>query len=156
MSIDSFDKAVLSVLQKDGKISTQDLAAETNLSTSPCWRRVKRLEQAGVIEKYVAVLDPKKLGLHAFAYVHISLVDHTEETIRKFDTFVQSDNQVIECCSITGESDYVLKVVASDPENLEEFIMKRILGLGIVRSSMTNFVLRRTKTRGAMPLDYAE
>lgn len=150
--IDAIDQSLLSVLQENGKSSTQELATHSNLSLSPCWRRVKRLENSGVIEKYVAVLNPKSLGLNAIAYVHISLMDHTEKTIRQFDDFVQGCDQVIECCSITGDSDYVMKVVARDPEGLESFIMKRILAMGIVRSSMTNFVLRRTKSSTVLPL----
>jgi len=152
-AIDSTDRKLLEHLQKDGRISTKDLAEASNMSVSPCWRRVKRLEETGIIEKYVAVLNRKQLGLNAMAYVHVSLVDHTRDTIEAFDRLVQSDDQVIECSSITGESDYVLKVVARDPEELETFIMKRLLGPGLVRASMTNFILRNTKSGLALPLE---
>ncbi len=150
--MDEFDKALLTLLQADGKASTQSLAEKTNLSVSPCWRRIRRLETDGVIEKYTAVLNPKILGLNALAYVHVSLIDHSEQTISRFDRFVQSSDWIIECSSITGENDYVLKVIAKDPEALEFFIMKRILALGLVRSSMTNFVLRRTKRSTSLPV----
>lgn len=153
--IDSFDKALLSALQRDGKASTQDLAGKAGLSASPCWRRIRRLEEAGVIERYAAVLNPREVGLHALAYVHVSLIDHTEATIEKFNRFVQLADQIIECCSITGESDFVLKVAAPDPEGLEEFIMRGILGTGAVRASMTNFILRQTKSGMSLPLDFA-
>ncbi len=149
---DEFDKSLLDVLQHAGKSSAQDLAERTHLSATPCWRRVKRMEEDGVIEKYVAVLDPRKVGLHATAFVHVSLTDHTEATIARFDAFVQASDQVTECYSITGEADFVLKVMATDPEDLESFIMKELLGLGVVRASMTNFVLRRTKDTHALPL----
>lgn len=152
MDYDDFDRALLHALQKDGKASAQDLAGRVGLSASPCWRRVKRLEEDGVITSYTARLDPKKLGLHAMAYVHVSLTDHSEATIARFDDFVQGSDQVIECASITGDSDYVLKVMARDPEALEEFIMHKILRLGVVRASRTNFVLRRTKVATALPL----
>ncbi len=146
------DKEILRVLQKDAKVSLQALAEEVNLSTSPCWRRVKRLEEGGLIDRYVANLNPRKLGLHAQAYVHVSLLDHTEATIDAFNRFVQNEGQITECCSITGSNDYMLKVVAEGPEALESFIMKGILRLGIVRSSHTNFVLRQTKSSTSLPI----
>ena len=152
MKLEAKDKEILRVLQKDGKISLQALAEAVNLSTSPCWRRVKRLEESGLIDRYAAILNPRKLGLHAQAYMHVSLMDHTEATIDAFDRFVQTEDQITECCSITGSNDYMLKVVAEGPEALETFIMKRVLRLGIVRSSHTNFVLRRTKSSTALPV----
>ena len=82
----------------------------------------------------------------------MSLIDHSEENIRAFDRFVEDEDQIVECCSITGSDDYLLKVVATDPEALEQFIMKRLLSLGIVRSSTTHFVLRQKKYATALPL----
>ncbi|MEE2944821.1 MAG: Lrp/AsnC family transcriptional regulator [Pseudomonadota bacterium] len=152
MLLEENDKKILRVLQRDGKISLQALADEVNMSTSPCWRRIKRLEEAGLIDRYAAILNPRLLGLHAQAYMHVSLLDHTEATIEAFDRFVQTEDQITECCSITGSNDYMLKVVAEGPEELETFIMKRVLRLGIVRSSHTNFVLRRTKSSTALPV----
>lgn len=152
MHLEEKDREILRVLQKDGKISLQALAQQVNLSTSPCWRRIKRLEESGLIEGYAALLNPRLLGLHAQAYMHVSLMDHAEATIEAFDRFVQTEGQITECCSITGSNDYMLKVVAEGPEALEEFIMKRVLRLGIVRSSHTNFVLRRTKSSSALPV----
>jgi DNA-binding Lrp family transcriptional regulator len=149
---DSFDRAILTVLQRDAKISLGDLAARVGLSTSPCWRRVRRLEEAGVIRGQVALLDPRALGLQAMAYVHVSLLQHTEATIAAFDAFVAREAQVVECAAITGSSDYMLKVVARDPEDLERFLMKRLLGLGIVRASTTNFILRQKKYSTELPL----
>jgi len=152
MELEEKDREILRVLQKDGKISLQALSEAVNLSTSPCWRRVKRLEESGVIDRYAAILNPRKLGLHAQAYMHVSLMDHTEATVEAFDRFVQNEAQITECCTITGSNDYLLKVVAEGPEALEAFIMKRVLRLGIVRSSHTNFVLRRTKSSSALPV----
>ena len=151
--LDLQDRKILSVLQKDGKISIQDLADKVGMSTSPCWRRVRKLEEAGLISGYVALLDTRKLGLNTRAYVHISLIDHTEESIRIFDEFVARQEQIVECCSITGSDDYLLNIIATDPESLEKFIMKQILRLGIVRSSTTHFVLRQKKYTTAVPLD---
>ena len=154
-SLDGNDRKILALLQANGKLGARELAERLNLSASPCWRRVKRLEERGVIERYVALLNARALGLNAIAHVHVSLVDHTERTIAAFDRFVQDSEQVVECSSITGDADYVLKVVAADAEGLETFIMKRLLALGLVRSSTTNFVLRQTKHGTALPLDTA-
>lgn len=153
--LDRNDRKILALLQDDGKLGARELADHLNLSPSPCWRRVKRLEDAQVIDRYVAVLNAKPLGLHAIAYVHVSLIDHTEKTISEFGRFVQEHEQVVECSSITGESDYMLKVMAPDAEGLETFMMKRLLALGLVRSSMTNFVLRQTKSSTRLPLEFA-
>lgn len=150
--LDEIDRTLLRTLQKDGKISLQALAGQVNMSTSPCFRRVKRLQDIGIITGYVALLDQKALGLNAQAYLQLSLIDHKEETIQTFDRFVQNEAQVIECASITGSNDYLLKVVAEDAEALEQFIMKRVLRLGIISSSYTNFVLRRTKSSTVLPV----
>lgn len=150
--LDKYERDILRLLQRDGRASIQDLSKAVGLSTSPCWRRVKRLEDEGYIRRYAAIVDGKKLGLSAFAYVHISLTDHSEETVRTFNRFVADSDQVIECASITGDYDFVLKVAATDPENLEHFIMKEMLRLGVVRNATTNFILRQTKVAAALPV----
>ncbi len=151
--LDDFDKRLLRLLQHDARLTTQELADRAGLSVSPAWRRIRRLEQEGIIRGQVAMLDPRKLGLHAVAYVHVSLLDHAEATIARFDQFVQEQDQVVECASITGSNDYVIRVVAKDPEDLEFFIMRKLLALGVVRSSATNFVLRQTKYTTALPIE---
>ena len=151
-NLDSFDRSILRVLQTDGKIGNQDLAEKVSLSSSPCWRRVKKLEDSGVIDRYVAMLNPKALGLTAMAYVHIALLDHRQETIETLGNFVATQDQIIECSSITGSNDYLLKIIEADNESLEKFIMQRLLRLGIVRSSTTNLILRQQKYTTAIPL----
>ena len=151
-TIDHYDQAILRVLQNEGKIGIQELAEKVNLSTSPCWRRVKKLEDTGIISDYVALLNPKRLGLTAMAYVHIALLDHRQETIELLDKFVDGQEQIVECSSITGSNDYVLKIIEKDTENLEKFIMQHLLRLGIVRSSTTNLILRQKKFTTALPL----
>lgn len=152
VELDEFDRRILRALQQDGKQSLADLAAAVGLSTSPCWRRVKRLEEVGAIARYVAILDPAALGLGAMAWVQVSLTDHGEATIAAFDAFVAGEDRVVECASITGANDYMLKVVAHDPEELEQFLMAGLLRLGIVRGTMTHFVLRQKKYVTALPL----
>lgn len=152
VEIDHHDRNILRVLQTDGKIGNQELAEKVNLSNSPCWRRVKKLEEAKVIDGYVAMLNPKRLDLSAMAYVHIALLDHTQETIEMLDDFVALQEQIVECSSITGPNDYVLKIIEKDTESLEQFIMQKLLRLGIVRASTTNLILRQKKYTTALPL----
>ena len=151
--LDNFEKLILKLLQKDGRATTQDIAAKIGLSASPCWRRVKRLEDEGYITRYTAILDSKKLGLRALAHVQVSLVDHSEKSIAVFKNFVADREQILECSSTTGDFDFVLKVAATDPEALEQFIMHNILRLGVVRTTATNFILRQIKVSGALPID---
>ena len=98
------------------------------------------------------MLNPKRLDLSAMAYVHIALLDHTQETIEMLDDFVALQEQIVECSSITGPNDYVLKIIEKDTESLEQFIMQKLLRLGIVRASTTNLILRQKKYTTALPL----
>lgn len=151
--LDSFEKLILKVLQRNGRASTQELSDAVGLSPSPCWRRVKRLEEDGYITRYAAILNGQKLGLNALAHVQVSLINHSEASIETFQAFVQKNEQVLECASITGEFDFILKVAATDPEALEHFIMHNLLRLGIVRTTTTLFILRQMKVSGALPVD---
>ncbi len=152
LTLDDADHRLLSMLQKNGKASLQELAEVAGLSQSPCWRRIKRMEDAGLIRGYVARLDPKGLGLHALAYVFVTLMDHHEDTIATFGRLVETQERIVECASITGSADFILKVAAKDPEDLESFLMKGILSSGLVRESQTHFILRQTKSRSPWPL----
>lgn len=151
--LDTFEKLILKELQRDGRASTQTLSAAVGLSASPCWRRVKRLEDDGYITRYAAIVDGKKLGLHALAHIQVSLIDYDAASIDKFQAFVDSNDQVLECSSITGDFDYILKVAAKDPESLEQFIMQNLLRLKVVKTTTTTFILRQMKVSGALPVD---
>ena len=151
--LDPFEKLILKELQRDGRASTQVLSDAVGLSTSPCWRRVKRLEDDGYITRYTAILDDKKLGLRALAHIQVSLVDYEPTSIDKFQSFIDTNEQVLECSSITGEFDYILKVAAIDPESLEQFIMQSLLRLKVVKTTATTFILRQMKVAGALPID---
>ncbi|MGV8989655.1 MAG: Lrp/AsnC family transcriptional regulator [Cypionkella sp.] len=147
------DRRLLRLLQANARASTQELAEAAGLSSSPAWRRLKRLEDLGVIKGHVALLDERKLGLTALAYVQVSLTDHTEPTVARFDSFVQGQPKILECARVTGGFDYLLKVVTYDAEDLESFLISRLLALGIVRTASTSFVLRQIKCTTALPLD---
>lgn len=153
ITLDDADRRILSVLQRDSSVSMQELAEQVGMSASPCWRRVKALHDLGVIRGEVALVDRKRVDMGTMAYLHLSLVDHAEATIRRLEEFVQRHDRVVECATITGSDDYVLKLLARDPEDLERFLMKDLLALGVVRSSTTHFVLRQTKYSTAVPLE---
>jgi Lrp/AsnC family transcriptional regulator, leucine-responsive regulatory protein len=151
--LDASDKRILAALQQDSTRSVQELADLVGMSPSPCWRRVKALRDLGVIRGEVALLDRRRMDMATLAYIHLSLMDHTEATIRRFEDFAHRHARVVECATITGSDDYVIKVMARDAEDLERFLMKDLLALGVVRSSTTHFVLRQTKYSTAVPLD---
>jgi len=149
---DKFDKAILSVVQRDGRITNQSLAEQVNLSTAPCWRRLNKLENRGVVDRYVALLDRERVGLSVMVYIHVSLNDHNANTVEVFDRFVEQSINILECYSVSGEYDYLLRVVASDVNALEFFLMKKLLKLEPVRSANTSFVLKEKKYSTALPI----
>ncbi|WP_282152408.1 Lrp/AsnC family transcriptional regulator [Ruegeria atlantica] len=151
-TLQSADIAILQELQIDGRQSMQDLADRTGLSASQCWRRVRDLEAAGIISGYTAQVRAKSVGLNAIAYVHVALREHQEDSINAFLRLIETEPQIVECASITGDHDFILKVYAKTPEELEHFIMQRLLKSGLVRDTRSNFVLRQTKTRGPLPI----
>ncbi len=146
------DIEILEILQTDGRVSNRDLAARVALSPSPCWRRVRALEDAGVIERYVALLAPDKLGLAVIAFAHVSLTDHHPQTVEEFDAAVARAPEVLECYMTSGEHDYMLKVITADMASYEHFLSEKMLRLPSVRTVNTGFVLRRKKYTTALPL----
>ena len=153
MIIDRTDVAILSHLQRDGRISNRDLAEKVSLSTAPCWRRVRRLEKAGYIRGYAAVVDAKKVGLQIMAFAQISLDNHHPETIAAFDQAIQDWPEILECHSVTGPScDYLLKIVVSDMDNYEQFLMNHLLQMRGIRSVNTLFSLKRRKATLELPV----
>lgn len=143
--LDSYDKAIITILQKNARITNQDLADQVSLSAAPCWRRVKRLEETGVIQHYVALLNPAKIALNTLAYIEVSLTDHTEATMSGFDEFIDSTPEVLECYSVSGQYDYLLRVLVKDNLTLESFLMKKLLRRNIVKASNTFFALNQKK-----------
>ncbi len=149
---DRHDIQILERLQIDASLSNQELAESVGLSVSPCWRRVKRMEESGVITGYVAMVDHKSLGLPIMAFAHISLDDHHTECTDTFDAFVQATPRVLECCSLSGQYDYLLRIVSSSMEDYERFLSTELLRLSGVRSVNTSFVLNQKKFTTALPL----
>lgn len=153
MEIDRYDRAILEALQQDGRISNQDLADRIGLSPSPCLRRVRALEEAGLIAGYRAQLDAKALGLSLMALIHISMDQHTPERFKHFETQVAEIPNVLECLLITGQSaDYQLKVVVKDMDAYQDLLLNRITRIKGVTGVHSSFVLRQVVSTSALPV----
>lgn len=153
MNIDAFDRAILERLQEDGRISNQDLAAAVNLSPSPCLRRVRRLEEEGLIEGYVVRLNARKLGLKLTAFLHISMDRHTPERFDNFEAAIADFPEVLECHLVTGQdADYLLKVVVEDMDDYQQFLLDKVTRIGGVTGVHSSFVLKSPKNRTALPV----
>ncbi|SCZ66359.1 Lrp/AsnC family transcriptional regulator [Thiohalomonas denitrificans] len=154
MELDRYDRRILEVLQKEGRISNQELADRIGLSPSPCLRRVRALEETGVITGYRAVLDARKLGLTLMALIHISMDRHTPERFANFDAAVGALPEVLECLLITGQdADYQLKVVVRDMEAFQELLLSRITRIEGVSGVHSSFVMRRVVDKSALPVE---
>ena len=153
MELDRYDLHILQILQVDGRISNQDLADRIGLSPSPCLRRLRTLEEAGLITAYRAHLDAKKLGLALTALIHISMDRHTPERFAHFEASIAEIPEVLECLLITGQSaDYQLKVVVRDMDAYHELLLNRITRINGVTGVHSSFVLRRVIDKSALPL----
>jgi Lrp/AsnC family leucine-responsive transcriptional regulator len=153
MNLDRYDRRILEVLQQEGRISNQELADRIGLSPSPCLRRVRALEEAGIIAGYRALLDPGKLGLDLIALISISMDRHTPEQFARFDETVSALPEVLECLLITGrDADYQLKVIVRDMAAYQELLLDKITRIEGVSGVHSSFVLRRVVERTALPL----
>lgn len=154
MSLDSYDKAILKALQRDGRLTNQEIADRIGLSPSACLRRFKALESSGVIQGYSTLLDAKKLGLDLMALLHISMDKHTQQRFEAFEEKVQTLPNILECLLITGQSaDYQLKVIVKDLEAYQDLLLNHITQIQGVSGVHTSFVLRKVIDKGQYPLD---
>ena len=151
-TIDATDCAMLKLLQEDGRASNVKLANTLNLSETPCWRRLKRLEKVGYIQAYQANLDRKRLGFGVLAFVEISFSTHTEEALVNFEQAVQKIPEVLFCHNISGESDSLLQVVSENLESYEKLSRNVIRRLPGVTSVKTSFSLKEIKASTKLPV----
>ena len=164
IELDKTDRKILAILQADGRASNQDVADQVSLSPSPCLRRIKRLEEAGVIRQYVALLDPVQIGLGLLAYVNVRLEKHSEganaagakrtssSPHADFAASVEDWPEVVACYAMTGEMDYLLRVHVEDMEHFSRFMMKTLLIHPSVADVKSSFALQRIKDTTALPL----
>jgi Lrp/AsnC family leucine-responsive transcriptional regulator len=149
--VDSIDRRIVRELQRDARISNQDLAERVNLSPSPCLRRVRRLEALGVLRGYTAIVDEEQLGLPVTAFVEVRLEQQNEATIRAFEAGVQALDEVLACYLMAGARDYLLHVVAPSLKSYETFVrgkLTRIPGIGELE---THFAFGRVKFQPSLP-----
>ena len=152
MDLDRYESQILSLLQRDGRLSNRDLAEAVGLSAAPCWRRVKRLEKEGYIKQYIAQVNREKVDLHILAFAQISLDNHHSETLEKFNDLLQQSPEILECHSVSGQCDYLLKVVVRDMEAYENFLSTRLLQMNGIRSINTLFSMKQPKLTGELPI----
>ena len=152
--LDRIDRKILEHLQADGRLTNQDLAARVALSPSPCLRRVRALEEAGVVRQYVALVDPLKVGLAMLAYVTVKLEKRGKMPVEQFTRAVQSWPEVIACYSMTGDMDYLMRVQVEDLDHYARFIMEKLLKQPGVIDIRSNFILERVKDTTAVPLGH--
>ncbi|MFC2248480.1 Lrp/AsnC family transcriptional regulator [Labrys portucalensis] len=149
------DTRILTALQEDGRLTNQDLADKVGLSTSPCWRRVRKLEEDGVIQGYKAVLDRRRLGLGVLAFIRVKIDSHSEAEAEAFSNEVLRLEEVIACYSIAGDADFLLQVVATDLDAYAQFAMATVRRLPRIKEMQTTFVLKEIKPLRSLPVGLA-
>ncbi|PLZ02405.1 AsnC family transcriptional regulator [Burkholderia sp. WAC0059] len=152
MTLDTFSQKILRLLQLDARRSVQEISDQVGLSSTPCWRRIKDMEQSGVIQRYTALLDREKLGLNVCALAQVRLARHIEGGVAQFEREIAALPEVTECYSTTGEADYVLKIVATDIKAYDAFLQARIFPIPAVTHVHTSVVLREIKFDTQLPL----
>ncbi|MSQ65638.1 MAG: Lrp/AsnC family transcriptional regulator [Limnohabitans sp.] len=145
MKLDKFDISILEALQKDARLSLQDLGKIVGLTASPCWTRVKRLEDAGIIEGYTVRLSPEKLGLPETVILHVSLDSHSDEALFEFGRALEGIPEALEAFLVSGDYDYYIRVAVEDTRGYERFLREKLYKIPGIRNSKSSFVLRRLK-----------
>ncbi|WP_440997670.1 Lrp/AsnC family transcriptional regulator [Arhodomonas sp. SL1] len=152
ISFDTYDRRLLTAIQDDARLSSVELSERVHLSPSQCQRRLKRLETAGVIRGYVGLLDRGRVGLGVMAFVNVSLEQHGAGSAAEFARAVADYPEVLECWAVSGDSDYLMRVVAPDLERFSDFLLHGLLELSMVASVRSNILLQRLKETTAVPL----
>src|SRR5258708_31832926 len=151
-ALDAIDRKSLSLLQADSRTTMEELADKVGLSGSPCHRRVKLLEERGVITRYIATVDQKSLGLHVSVFISIKLARQKEEDLNRFARAISKWDEVLECYLMTGNRDYLLRVVAADLSSYEAFLQTTLTRLDAIASIESSFALSQVKYSIALPV----
>lgn len=152
-ALDAIDRRILVLLQANARLTNAELAEQVGISPSPCWRRVRALEEAGVIARYVTLLSPEVAGLPVSVFVSVSLEKQIEPALEVFQRAVRARPEVMECYLMTGDSDYLLRVVVSDLAAYERFLMDHLTRIPGVASIRSSFALKQVKYSTALPLE---
>lgn len=151
-ALDDFDRRILRVLQDDADCSMAELGERVGLSHTPCWRRVKKLEERGVIRGRVVLLDPERLGLSVNVFVEVRLARQDEDTLNAFEASVQAIDEIVESYTVSGEKDFLLRVVVADVAAYEALLKKQLVHLPGVATLSSTFALRQVKYTTRLPL----
>ncbi|OGT82365.1 MAG: AsnC family transcriptional regulator [Gammaproteobacteria bacterium RIFCSPLOWO2_02_FULL_52_10] len=152
VKLDKADKQILFELQSNSRQSNQELADKIGISTAACWRRVRALENNGVIKRYAAILEPGALGMGQCLFAHVRLEKHTEESTLKFVAAIQERPEVMECYAVTGDFDYILRIVAADVAAYDNFLRSFLFKLPGIAQVQSNMALREIKFDTALPI----
>jgi Lrp/AsnC family transcriptional regulator, leucine-responsive regulatory protein len=152
MELDRLDIKILEELQNDGSMSNLELSKRVNLSPSPCLMRVRALKEQGVIRNYVALTDPKKLGLGLNVFISISLKEQSKQALGEFEKRIAEHDEVMECYLMTGDSDYLIRVAIADMASLEKFILEQLTPITGIEKIRSSFALKQVRYKTALPL----
>ena len=152
--LDPIDRNILDTLQEDARMANADLARKVNLSPSPCLRRVRNLEREGYIRHYTALLDPAAIGLPVSVFVQVSLERQVDNALEEFERRIVERPEVMECYLMTGDSDYLLRVVAPDLDSFQHFLLEHLTKIPGVASIKSSFALKQVSYRTALPLGH--
>lgn len=152
VELDQIDRKIIKALQDNARLSSQELSDQVGISSSPCWRRVKALEEAGVITKYVTLVDPEALGLSISIFTNVSLDKQVETALETFQKAVRKRPEVMECYLMTGDFDYLLRVVVGSLHDYERFLLDHLTKIPGVASIKSSFALKQVKYTTALPV----
>src|SRR6188508_3466384 len=144
--LDAIDQKIIAALQADGRLPIVDLAERVGLSATPCQRRVRRLEEEGVITRYAALVSPMAMGFGLQALVEVTLEDHSEKTVEAFEAAIRARTEVVACYAVTGDMDFLLHVFAPDLASLSDFALKALLRMPGVKGSRSSFIMQAIKS----------
>ncbi len=153
--LDAIDMRILRELQQDGSLSNVELAQRVHLSPSPCLARVKAMEAAGVIQGYVALANPKAVGLGLNVFINISLKEQSKQALAEFEQRIAEHDEVMECYLMTGDSDYLIRVAVADIQALERFILDQLTPIPGIEKIRSSFTLKQVRYKTALPLPFA-
>ena len=154
MNLDATDLRILTELQEDSSLTNIELARRVHLSPSPCLTRVKALEANGVIGRYVALVNPKQLGLNLSVFISISLKEQSKTALAEFEARIAEHDEVMECYLMTGDSDYLIRVAVADITALEKFILEQLTPIPGIEKIRSSFALKQVRYKTALPLPH--
>lgn len=152
IELDGKDLAILQLLQHDAGLTSSDISRQLNLSQSPCWRRINRIEQAGLVQRRVALLDKEKLGMEVVVFATLNLSAHGREQLEQFEEDIRRFPEVVECYTMTGAWDYMLKVITRDIRHYEQFIREHLLTMPLIREMHSHIAVTEIKNTTELPL----